>query len=105
MGRSLDRAQEGAAQIAALGVRVHAMSCDVRLPEAVAAAFDEAEEALGPIGLLANNAGANSPVLAENISANARSEEPTPELQSLMRLSYAGFRLNKTTNTYTYRTS
>ncbi|MBB5706721.1 SDR family oxidoreductase [Sphingopyxis panaciterrulae] len=71
MGRSLDRAQEGAAQIAALGVRVHAMSCDVRLPEAVAAAFDEAEEALGPIGLLANNAGANFPVLAENISANA----------------------------------
>src|SRR3546814_14716707 len=71
MGRSLDRAQEGAAQIAALGVRGHAMSCDVRLPEAVAAAFDEAEEALGPIGLLANNAGANFPVLAENISANA----------------------------------
>src|SRR3546814_17363759 len=35
------------------------------------AAFDEAEEALGPIGLLANNAGANFPVLAENISANA----------------------------------
>src|SRR3546814_12300941 len=29
------------------------------------------EEALGPIGLLANNAGANFPVLAENISANA----------------------------------
>jgi NAD(P)-dependent dehydrogenase (short-subunit alcohol dehydrogenase family) len=43
----------------------------VRLPEAVAAAFDEAEEALGPISLLANNAGANFPVLAENISANA----------------------------------
>src|SRR3546814_20393481 len=71
VGRSLDRAQEGAAQSAALGVRVHAMSCDVRLPEAVAAAFDEAEEAVGPIGLLANNAGANFPVLAENISANA----------------------------------
>ncbi|KTE44948.1 MULTISPECIES: SDR family oxidoreductase [unclassified Sphingopyxis] len=71
MGRSLERAQEGAAQIAALGVRTHAMSCDVRLPEAVAAAFDEAEEALGPIALLANNAGANFPVLAEDISPNA----------------------------------
>jgi len=71
MGRSLERARDGAAEIAALGVPVHAMSCDVRLPEAVAAAFDEAEEALGPVGLLANNAGANFPVLAENISANA----------------------------------
>lgn len=71
MGRSLDRAREGAAQIAALGVRTHAMSCDVRLPEAVAAAFDEAEAALGPVGLLANNAYANFPVLAEDISPNA----------------------------------
>jgi NAD(P)-dependent dehydrogenase (short-subunit alcohol dehydrogenase family) len=71
MGRSLERAEEGAAQIAALGARTHAMSCDVRLPEAVAAAFDEAEAALGPIDLLANNAGANFPVLAEDISPNA----------------------------------
>lgn len=71
MGRSIERAQEGAAEIAALGVRTHAMSCDVRLPDAVAAAFDEAEAALGPIDLLANNAGANFPVLAEDISPNA----------------------------------
>jgi NAD(P)-dependent dehydrogenase (short-subunit alcohol dehydrogenase family) len=71
MGRSIERAEEGAAQIAALGARTHAMSCDVRLPEAVAAAFDEAEDALGPIALLANNAGANFPVLAEDISPNA----------------------------------
>jgi len=71
MGRSIERAREGATEIAALGVRTHAMSCDVRLAEAVAAAFDEAEDALGPIGLLANNAGANFPVLAEDISPNA----------------------------------
>jgi NAD(P)-dependent dehydrogenase (short-subunit alcohol dehydrogenase family) len=70
-GRSIERAREGAARIAALGAAVHAISCDVRLPEAVASAFDEAEEALGPISLLANNAGANFPVLAENISVNA----------------------------------
>src|SRR3546814_10141035 len=75
MGRSLDRAQEGAAQIAALGVRVHAMSCDVRLPEAVAAAFDEAEEAVGPL----------------------RSGEHTSELQSLMSISYAVFCLKQKT--------
>lgn len=71
MGRSLDRAADGAAQIAALGVRTHAMSCDVRHPDAVAEAFDEVESALGPVSLLANNAGANFPVLAENISPNA----------------------------------
>lgn len=71
IGRSLVKAQEGAAKIAALGVKVHAISCDVRLPDQVAAAFDEAEAMLGPVTLLANNAGANFPVLAEDISVNA----------------------------------
>lgn len=71
VGRSLERAQDGAARIAALGVRTHAISCDVRQPDAVADAFDEAERELGPIHLLANNAGANFPALAENISVNA----------------------------------
>lgn len=71
IGRSIDRAREGAARIAELGVRVHAASCDVRNPVAISAAFDEVEEALGPVSLLANNAGANFPVLAEDISTNA----------------------------------
>ena len=71
MGRSLDRAEEGAAQIAALGVRTLALSCDVRHPDSVAEAFDEVESTLGPVSLLANNAGANFPVLAEAISPNA----------------------------------
>jgi len=71
MGRSLERAEEGASQLAALGASVHALSCDVRLPEQVAAAFDEVERVLGQVTLLANNAGANFPVLAENISVNA----------------------------------
>lgn len=71
MGRSIEKAREGAAKIAALGVQTHAMSCDVRQPDQVKAAFDEAERVLGPISLLANNAGANFPVLAEDISDNA----------------------------------
>jgi len=71
IGRSIDRAQAGAAVIASHGVATHAISCDVRSPEQVAAAFDEAERVLGPVSLLANNAGANFPVLAENISENA----------------------------------
>jgi len=71
MGRSLEKAEAGAATIAALGVKTHAMSCDVRMADQVAAAFDEAERVLGPVSLLANNAGANFPVLAEAISVNA----------------------------------
>lgn len=71
MGRDLDKAQGAAERIAELGVPTHGMSCDVRLPDQVAAAFDEAERVLGPVSLLANNAGANFPVLAEDISVNA----------------------------------
>lgn len=71
MGRSLERAEDGAARLAALGARVHALSCDVRQADQVAAAFDAVEAALGPVTLLANNAGANFPVLAEDISVNA----------------------------------
>jgi NAD(P)-dependent dehydrogenase (short-subunit alcohol dehydrogenase family) len=71
MGRSLDRAQLGAAKIAEIGGRVFAISCDVRDPDAIKAAFDAAERELGAVSLLANNAGANFPVLAENISVNA----------------------------------
>ena len=71
MGRSLEKAEAGAAKVAALGGRVFALSCDVRLPVQVAAAFDRVENALGSITLLANNAGANFPVLAEDISPNA----------------------------------
>ena len=71
MGRSLEKAQEGAAKIGSLGVRTHAMSCDVRHPDQIMTAFDEAERVLGPISLLANNAGANFPILAEDISVNA----------------------------------
>ena len=71
MGRSLERARDGAARIAALGARGHALSCDVRQADQVAAAFDAVEAALGPVTLLANNAGANFPVLAQDISVNA----------------------------------
>jgi NAD(P)-dependent dehydrogenase (short-subunit alcohol dehydrogenase family) len=71
MGRNIERAEAGAAEIAELGGKVHALSCDVRHADQVAASFDAAEAVLGPITLLANNAGANFPVLAENISPNA----------------------------------
>src|SRR5438067_3157590 len=47
-----------------------ATQCDVREPEAVAAAFDAAEEALGPVTTLVNNAAGNFLVQAEDLSPN-----------------------------------
>lgn len=70
-GRNFERAELAAAQLAEFGVAARAIRCDVRHPEQVAAAFEEAERCLGAITLLGNNAGANFPVLAENVSINA----------------------------------
>jgi NAD(P)-dependent dehydrogenase (short-subunit alcohol dehydrogenase family) len=47
-----------------------AVQADVRDPEAVAAAFDAAEEALGPVTTLVNNAAGNFLVHAEDLSPN-----------------------------------
>ncbi len=68
LGRTAETADKGAASIRALGGTVEPFVGDVRKPEDVAAAFDAAERALGPITVLANNAGANYPVLAEQMS-------------------------------------
>jgi NAD(P)-dependent dehydrogenase (short-subunit alcohol dehydrogenase family) len=58
----------------ALGAKAIAVTCDIRDPEQVAAAFDAAENAFGlPDALitLINNAAANFPVPAEDMSPNA----------------------------------
>jgi NAD(P)-dependent dehydrogenase (short-subunit alcohol dehydrogenase family) len=46
-------------------------ACDIRDPEQVAAAFDAAEAAFGLPDVLVNNAAANFPVPAEDMSPNA----------------------------------
>lgn len=72
MGRSLDKAEPAAERLAAdYGVATLALRCDVRHADQVAAAFDAVEQRFGPVTLLANNAGANFPILAEEISRNA----------------------------------
>jgi len=53
-----------------LGGEGFAAQADVRDPEAVAAAFDAAEEALGPVTTLVNNAAGNFLVQAEDLSPN-----------------------------------
>ena len=55
----------------ALGAPVLAVACDIREPDAVAGAFDAAEDAFGLPGVLVNNAAANFPVPAEDMSPNA----------------------------------
>ena len=61
----------GRAAIEAIGARVRTVACDIREPESVGAAFDAAEAAFGLPGVLVNNAAANFPVPAEDMSPNA----------------------------------
>ncbi|MEU3725601.1 SDR family oxidoreductase, partial [Streptomyces sp. NPDC031705] len=51
--------------------RVAAAVCDIRDPERVAEVFDAAEASLGPPDVLVNNAAANFPSPAEDLSPNA----------------------------------
>lgn len=71
MGRSAERLAGGVAQLEALGVQAVACPADVRDEHQVAAAFDAAEAALGPVTVLACNAGGNFGVLSEVMSAKA----------------------------------
>jgi NAD(P)-dependent dehydrogenase (short-subunit alcohol dehydrogenase family) len=52
-------------------VEVLAVECDIRDPESIAAALDAAEGRFGLPGVLVNNAAANFPVPAEDMSPNA----------------------------------
>jgi len=54
-----------------LGAPNLAVTCDIREPEQITAAFDEAESRFGLPGVLVNNAAANFPVPAEDMSPNA----------------------------------
>ena len=54
-----------------LGAPVMTAPCDIRDPESIAAAFDAATDAFGLPAVLVNNAAANFPVPAEDMSPNA----------------------------------
>ena len=55
----------------AVGAPVATAACDIRDPDAITAAFDVVEAELGRPGVLINNAAANFPVPAEDMSTNA----------------------------------
>ena len=61
----------GAAAIREVGADVITAQCDIRDAEEVAAAFDTATDAFGLPGVLVNNAAANFPSPAEELSPNA----------------------------------
>ncbi len=69
--RKPEHLADGQAAIEALGGRVLTVGCDIRDPEQIAAAFDSAQEAFGLPSVLINNAAANFPVPAEDMSPNA----------------------------------
>ena len=68
--RSEKHLEAGRAAMAGIGADVAAAVCDIRDPAAVAAAFDAAESAFGLPDVLVNNAAANFPAPAEDLSPN-----------------------------------
>jgi NAD(P)-dependent dehydrogenase (short-subunit alcohol dehydrogenase family) len=69
--RKSEHLDRGRIELERLGGRVRSVACDIREPEAIAAAFDAATDAFGLPGVLVNNAAANFPVPAEDMSPNA----------------------------------
>lgn len=64
----LDAARQALSGIGGEVITVH---CDIREPDDIATAFDAATAAVGLPGVLVNNAAANFPVPAEDMSPNA----------------------------------
>lgn len=69
--RKEEHLDAGRTALEALGADVLTATCDIRDPDAVAAAFDAATDVFGLPAVLVNNAAANFPVPAEDMSPNA----------------------------------
>jgi NAD(P)-dependent dehydrogenase (short-subunit alcohol dehydrogenase family) len=69
--RKPEHLEAGHEAVAALGAPVTTVGCDIRDPDQISAAFTTATDAYGLPGVLINNAAANFPVPAEDMSPNA----------------------------------
>lgn len=69
--RKPEHLEQGENAIREIGAPVLAVACDIREPDSIAAAFDAAVDAFGLPSVLVNNAAANFPVPAEDMSPNA----------------------------------
>ena len=70
LSRKPEHLEAGIAAIEAIGGKAAGIACDVRDPEAIARAFDEIEQRLGPVDVLVNNAAGNFPAAAEEMTPN-----------------------------------
>src|SRR3546814_7308465 len=71
VGRDIERLTQVSERLGRQGLSAVPIALDVREPERVCDAFERVEQTVGPITILANNAGANFPLLAARISPNA----------------------------------
>ncbi len=69
--RKPEHLDAGEEAMAAIGADVLTVECDIREPDSIAAAFDAATERFALPDVLVNNAAANFPVPAEDMSPNA----------------------------------
>jgi NAD(P)-dependent dehydrogenase (short-subunit alcohol dehydrogenase family) len=69
--RKAEHLGAGEAAMKELGAQVVTVECDIRDAESVSRAFDVAVDTVGLPGVLVNNAAANFPVPAEDMSPNA----------------------------------
>ncbi|GAA2025554.1 SDR family oxidoreductase [Catenulispora yoronensis] len=68
--RDAGHRERGVAAVREAGGEAVGVPCDVRDADAVRSAFDAVESVLGPVGVLVNNAAANFPVAAADLSPN-----------------------------------
>lgn len=69
--RKKEHLDSGIEALQKISTRCVAVECDIREPEQIENAFNLIEKSLGPVSILVNNAAANFPVPAENMSPNA----------------------------------
>ncbi|MBV9871109.1 MAG: SDR family oxidoreductase, partial [Frankiaceae bacterium] len=68
--RKEEHRSAGVSAVEAVGARAVGVEVDVRSPEAISAAFDQVAAELGNVSILINNAAANFPVPAADLSPN-----------------------------------
>jgi NAD(P)-dependent dehydrogenase (short-subunit alcohol dehydrogenase family) len=68
--RKEEHRNAGVAALESVGTKAIGVELDVRQPESITAAFDAVEQSLGGISILINNAAANFPVRAADLSPN-----------------------------------
>jgi NAD(P)-dependent dehydrogenase (short-subunit alcohol dehydrogenase family) len=71
LSRNPEHLDAGVAAVEEAGGRAFAHACNIREADSIATAFDAVERELGAVHVLVNNAAANFPVPAEDMSPNA----------------------------------